>query len=517
MGGTALRKLDKKLTGRENRFEYRKPLSEFLGRRAEIVLAEGDGHIDRLYHEAAHLWKKKAGSTDKKLCHFIALFDCSRMNMKNSLITRAGGDACIAAFMDIQAVAARTTFGESRNLGNDLFNIRVSAFSDETATHAGGFGICPHTIEEYNMNLANAKERIFDKREKYTFKVSVGGNGKARELTLNLKAASMIFRHEKMVVASNTKEPLVEEVRHDSPSDMIKDAIGRMESEKPWGESLPEALCFRGGLVDVLDPIETASPEEMNEGVIVQLRYGLGEKYLRHILPILGDGWDGNRAKGLRKCHTAVISDNYAFTGLNGVWGNPFANALTTAGIRGIRNFKAETGIRVAAVPGSHYHYRLDINSAKEFWKNCADKLKECITKTIQAPFFPKFTALEAKGQDSDNMRQAFALESLGMGNLPYDALERADFVINLIENVKNELQEELFNDVGISKGEKESIEAIRNYSVLYRTIRDAQDLAWILRLNGEQELEKAFWGLSLEKGKILKEKLLLKIKEFTY
>lgn len=533
----AHKKLEKQ-TGRENGFANTKPLSEFLGKRSEVVLAGGNGHIKKLYQEATELWKTRAAeSNGKGFSHFVAMFDCARVNMKNALLTRVGGDACIAAFMDVQAAAAKATFGPTKITGNDLFNVRVSSFSDETATHAAGYEIGPYTVNGYEKNLAVAKERIFNEREKYTFEVGIGENGESRRLKLDLRAASLVFRHEEMVVAYNTREPLVEEIKPDNPSDLIKNAISGMESKKAWLKVLPQELRFNKSIVDILDPLEAVSPDEMQErGVVIQLRYGLGERYLKPLLSILRDGWDGNGAKGLRKCHTAVISDNYAFTGLNGVWGNPFANALTTAGIRGIKEFSQGTGVRVGAVPGSHYHYWLDVDSVDIFRKEYAKKLKEHIIQTIQAKrseaeksehlistvFFPKFIALESNGRTPEELRPLFALESLGMGNLPPDALERADFVINFIENIKNgadgiPIQEKLFEQVGVSREEKEAIDSIRRYCTAYRTIRDAQDLTWVLRLNGEQELEKTFWGLSLEKGKRLKEQLLLRIESLMY
>ncbi|MEM3075807.1 MAG: hypothetical protein QW590_03210 [Candidatus Bilamarchaeaceae archaeon] len=517
-------------------FAKKTPLSEYLKKQTETVLADGRDHINALYKDAAELWKEKAAKADgKPVFYFIATFDCARVNMKNSLLTRNGGDACIAAFIDTQTAAAKATFCDSQNNGIDMFNIRVSQYSDETATHAAGNAISPYTAKVFTENLAAAKERIYRERENYKFEVVVGEGKEAKKLKLNLHAASIVFKHPEVVTAYNMKGPVVERVLPKEQNDFIKEKIKTMEGEKPWMHALPRDLRFESGRVDIHTELDDASAEELkNGGVVIQLKYALkDQKHIKSLFRILNDGWDGNGAKGLRKCYSAIISNSYALTGLNTIWGNAFGNALTSAGLHGVERFKEDTGIVIKRIPGSYYHYHANMNISE--WERYEDRLIKAILGTIQAkptevneegrivhtPFYPQLTVIESVGKNMDELRALFALKSLGK-HLPADALARADFLVNFIDNIKGSedgtpIKEKMLEEVGISKEEMNAINIIYRYCTNYRTVRDAQDLIWVLRLNREEALERVFWQIALEKGKKLQEAFLLKIAQLVY
>ncbi|MBU0533038.1 hypothetical protein KKB44_06110 [Candidatus Micrarchaeota archaeon] len=424
----------------------------------------------------------------------VCLIDKSRQNPVNKLGGKNGGDRAMEAYWDVGATTTMLlgSINGSNRVGMHL--TRVSPTSDEGILVIGGTGLPTSTHEQFKQCWAYAREHL--DLSKYKYNITIGGE----VFELDLKAFSRILKHPDMVVACSYTISSPISVNPLADPRFLMDEIRKLEnSEINFYDYLPVSLRGNGGLAEVKTPFErnlfADGIKSKPNGCYIEIKLDIGE-IAPELLPLTKDGEWGN---GTRKGFAELFSGKGGMRLLNTFIGKARANRILTPIAQALGDLKA-MGIDVVPVSGNHLQYWADLPPSRR----TKERIREAITRRIHTKvedvgyldleFDPVVTLVKAEGLNVEDVRARFILDSLGRYEEDVAVLDKADFLLNFVENVHQHVQRELYKELsknggkGITKEDRENIEFVRYVCASRRTIRDVEDFVWTIR--NDQELE---------------------------
>lgn len=437
----------------------------------------------------------------------VGTIDKSRQNPINYLGGKEGaGNSSMEAYFRVagEALALVAAMNGSQRIGLHLARVTPTT-SDEGVVVISGNGLSPSIKVDFHKAWAFARERLDLKGYTYTLVVPHGAS--AEEFRLDLDGFSRILKHPESVVACSSLLTNPMQVRPDSKRGFLLDALRELEnSEIMFREFLPETFRrMNGGLPEVQSPFDnnlmSGGVERLGKGCFSEIKLAPQiAADLRGVLPFLSDGWGAahgieGRTRGTRKGHAEIFSGVVGMRFLNTILGKARANSVLTPIAQGMGDLKA-SGIAVIPVTGGYLQYWLNLAPTE----TTAALVRGAIERRIRSDvpgdpgyakllFDPRVMVLDAANTAVADTRARFILASLGRGGAPQE-LHRTDFLLNYIENVADrvrgsiEAQLALRENGGapITQLDSRYFHMISEICGVRRTIRDTEDLVWVLR-----------------------------------
>ncbi|MBD3210550.1 hypothetical protein GF318_04180 [Candidatus Micrarchaeota archaeon] len=491
----------------------------------------------------SHL-KKKAGpylkaeaedaALEGKSFEFVVLtIDKSRQSPMNKLgHPDCIGEVSMDAYWDVGALAVKLLAAINGSSRIAMHYLRVSPSSDEGVIVIGGIRLPHDTALQFRKCWEFARNQL--KLQDYTCPVRLPESG--REANADLKAFSRILRHPESTVACSFL--ITPPVKLDifGKSDFILDELGRLEDrEIGFYDLLPASLRLNGGLPEVNTPFRTNMFREeidyMDRGCYVEIKFDISS-FSKELLKYTEDGPWGF---GTRKGYAEVFSGRGGMRFLNTFLGKARANAMLTPIAQAMGELRKELDVAVMPVSGAYLTYWVDLPPGEETKK----KIDGAVRKRIHSGRFNKeqgylglefganYEMVPAEDVLVSDLRARFILNSLGMENEEVCTLEKADFLLNFVENVNKYVQREIYQELSQNGGRAITANDLENIGLLRwtcstrRTIRDVEDLAWTLRgddqlpervKNKAEELERWVFEFAQEKYDRMFELLFRKV-----
>jgi hypothetical protein len=481
--------------------------------KSESTLTCGVGEIPHFNEVLKMLGTYIIDNKDRLKGNQVALIslDKSRLNTINSLLGRnKGGDEALRAATDCVIKAVKQTFDGVCAQGENPIILRYSEFSDELTIVAIG-KINQETMDRFRRNLNQAVESI--DLSKYGWEE--GSNGVRSEANLDL--ASHIFRHKNVLATSTINGCAVYDI--DSLTDrefLIKGLDQADRTKLHFLKRLPKAYTDIAPVGEVLSPFPMIlNGGRLPRGTVVEVKLERAasrqvweeeaEALLKYVVRDYSDGNGGmNRGakKGLYELRAGVTGD-LGRRFFNTVLGNTGCNAAFIKPIlEGAYALGQEHDIVVAPSDDLNFLY---------FGAELDSELIGEIQKYIQArlsPYFrPRIKALSADGLTTDELRSEFELIDLGLrGIIGASDLEKANFLINMIENTNSQAKIELVTGLRLY-----NIRKLVDAETLFmseRTIRNMQDFTFSALVNGREDLVSWMWNFISESTEDIRSRL---------
>lgn len=430
--------------------------------------------------------------------------DKGRQNAMNKLAGMAGGDQIIQAYWDKLglAVSAVSRANGCERIGVHL--IRVAPRSDEGVLLIAGRRLGEHTKLEFEEALKLADRQIDLSR--YTYTLDIPTKEGVRRFSLDLEAFSRVLKYGKDMVTSCNyvlSDPIT--IHPDGRAGFIQEEIKRIENgEVRFYGHLPVSFQGIGSLAEVRSPFTTNLSDSgivsLSSGAFVEIKLRMRGSDAEGLLPFTEDGWGlplGMEGSiGTRKGFAEIFSGEIGMRGLNTFIGKARANRVLSAITHAMADL-AGTGLdSVIPITGGYLSYWVDMSASHQ----TAETIKETIAGRIRSAerngidldlsFEPAVRIMDASGMDISDVRARFILGSLGKGLYPAGVLERTDFLINFIENVRPAVQMDIYQ--AMAEEGSPALHDLDNINLIKRvcskraggrrTIRDTEDLVWVLR-----------------------------------
>jgi hypothetical protein len=374
--------------------------------------------------------------------------------------------------------------------------------------------------------LRYARREADLKQYRYTYVVPYGDN---EAFDLDLHSFSRVLRHPEMVVSCKCSVSNPRRVSTDDREGFIQDEVKRLENrENDFYELLPESFRIgNGGTAEVQTPFGTSlykkGIERVDSGVFVEIKLLAKEGDARALRRFTKDTaqWTGTK-----KGHMETMSLLFGMRGFNTFMGKPRTNSILTPITHAMKDLEA-TGAAVLPVNGGYLQYWADLPDnglTAELMRKSLNHRIKCMEgmgpEYANLDFEPSVLLIDAKGTGISELRQRFILKSMGRESLEPQVLDKTDFLINFFENVHPAVQERVFSRMsqegaGLSRADRMHVEALRRVCSLRRTIRDTEDLVWVLRrddtlpdeiIASKREHEDWLFSFSAEKaGKVVR------------
>lgn len=436
----------------------------------------------------------------------VASVDKSRQTAINKLGGREGaGNKALEAFWNI---IQRATEAVDPDLGWRVF--RISSISDEGISLIAGKNLPSDITRRFWKELRKAKDR--ERRDLGTYKYSYAlPYGDKEMFELDLESFSRMLRHPEMLLSF--KHSMFGPRRVDAKERdgfILEEIKGLENSENTFFDMLPEAFRIEGdGMAEVQTPFGNSlmkmGYERLGSGAYVEIKLVAKEEDARELLKFTSDqgAWIGTK-KGFME----IFSRNFGMRGFNTFIGKPRTNSVITPIAHAMADL-ARSGMAVYPVNGSHLQYWVGV-PADYFTEN---QIREAIEARIsrdgegsmRLAFEPSVSLLDANGIDIQDVRSRFILKSLGRDHLGPELLDMTDFLLNFIENIDPGVQERIFGQLsrqgnGLTAFDHHGIAMLRKVCDIRRTIRDTEDLIWVLDRDEALRQEMASSRLGLER-----------------
>jgi hypothetical protein len=200
------------------------------------------------------------------------------------------------------------------------------------------------------------------------------------------------------------------------------------------------------------------------------------------------------------------------------------ANLMLSAVAHSMGDLISEYGLEVVPVSGGYLQYWTDKPISEELRYNIQKRLDFRFGSEVAGdPTFvesylkPAFSMIDARRMKISDVRAAFILDSLGMGNWPLELLDRADFLVNFLEHVDPLIKREIYDSLArhenggrpVKMSDLRMMDQVSMICQHRRTIRDTEDLIWTLRMDPElpdeisknrKEIEKWYFDFAWER-----------------
>jgi hypothetical protein len=454
--------------------------------------------------------------------------DKGRQNAMNKLAGMEGGDRIIEAYWDKIGLAVGAVARANGCNGVGIHLIRVAPRSDEGITINAGRRLSGQTRLEFDeaMKAANDYINLGD----YEYTVTIGDE----VFKLNLEAFSRVLKYGRdMVTACNysLSEPIT--ISPDGRAGFIQEEIRRLENQEvSFYDFLPTSFQGIGGLAEVKSPFTSnlmdSGVEKLSGGVFIEIKLGMQPADAEGLLRFTEDGW-GQRfgigdAQGTRKGFAEVFMGEIGMRGLNTFIGKARTNRVLTAITQSMGDVSSQLGTAVMPVSGGYLTYWVDASFGSDTAEAIANAIGSRIHSTadngidLDLNFEPSVRMIGAAGMDIEDIRARFILKSLGKDLYPTAVLDKTDFLLNFIENIRTDVQMQIYEELAMEG--KAGLHNLDNINLLRRvcskkaggrrTIRDTEDLVWTLRnderlpteiRSRKEELERWLFDFSWEEA----------------
>ncbi|MFH0737330.1 MAG: hypothetical protein V1827_01630 [Candidatus Micrarchaeota archaeon] len=430
----------------------------------------------------------------------------NRIGGKDASGRYAAGEAAMQAYLD---VTMRATAEVADCIGADVEKqiLRISRSSDEM--------IVQFSAPELSAKLGGRSfEDVFRKAwnrarddvdlDACEYELSMPDGSTT---LLDLGAFSSVLRYGKdMVIASHFS--FMEPVQLRTQGS-LSDAVLSLENrEVPFFNRLPIAFRRLNRMEPEVDcPFDITlmklaegdprialgdmSPFILEKGTLVEVNLRAPESEARGLLPFIMV--DPQTKNGTKKGWSLAYGGKATMSGLNTIAGKPRANAVLSMKTKAMASLQ-DRGIDVTPLDFSYSRYHLNLKPTDATRDIVKDAIRAGIRRMGIEPrdglpgFEPDVLLMSAAGMDIREVRQRFALKSLGHAGLPSEILDRTDFLINMIENVKVSVQDRIFSEMFFRKNDSidtrdmEMIDMARTICDIRRTLRDTEDFLWVLK-----------------------------------
>jgi hypothetical protein len=500
------------------------------------AMTECEPHGEEEKRLTSHLGKKiephlKNVAIDQPVTIVVGGIDKSRQNPLNKLGGAEGlGNASMGAHWDItrRAIGAVASINDGESICMHL--ARVAPRSDEGVLVIGGENLTVETGIQFReaWNMARGRTDL----SKYTYSVELPAGPIKEMFNLDLEAFSTVLKHEKkMVVSSKYAISRPIQVTPDTKKGFILDEIKMLENQevaKFYGR-LPKSFKGNGGLAEVHSPFRTnlqaKNVEKTTSGTFVEIKLRIPESDADSLLEVTED---------TRKGYAEVFSKHVGMRAFNTFVGKPRANRVLTPITQALGDLGKELDIAVLPVTGGYLQYWLDlpaVNGTAELVRKAIEKRIHSNVKDIghiRLPFEPVVSMMDATDVGLSEVRERFILKAIGKGLYPPMILEHTDFLINFVENIKNSVQMPIYEQLatggnGSPLRDLDNIAMVKEICSKRRTIRDTEDLVWVLRKDEglpdkikakKEELENWLFDFAWEKVEKMRLLLFRKVRE---
>jgi hypothetical protein len=480
-------------------------------RPSELVVCNPHGTYKESMHERIVTLEASLTAlarADNGYTFIIGTLDKARQNCINQLGGFGAGDAAMAAYLD--AARMSVAYLAHMNHSEIVELIRMSPGSDECMFSMGSRQLTGHAEAQFRAALAQARKSI-DLRN-YTYSVDVPSGGGTKTYELDLEAFSRVLRHPEMALSCHFS---ISEPRSIDPgsSGFVADVIKSMQNrEIDFYRLLPHSFRLASdGLAEVDSPFETdlasSGIRKRASGTLVKIKLRADEA--RELLPFVHDdkasGRNGTRKEfsETRKGFSEVYSGNFGMRGFNTFMGKARANSIFTPITWAMHDISTHevNGKPVMVLPlsGGYLEYWVDLPPTETTRELITHRINTRIHSTNTDPayanlasFRPVISMLDATKVDIRDAKARFILDSLGTEakGHPSAVLARMDFLLNFMENVHKRVQEDIYSRLGerrnggipLSDIDWDNIAMIRHICSQYRTVRNPEDLVWIIR-----------------------------------
>jgi hypothetical protein len=477
----------------------------------ESTLTCGSGEVPQFNEVLRILGSYILENKDRLSGNQVAVIslDKSRLNAINSLLGRnGGGDEALRAATDCVVRAVKQTFNDHSPAGENPIILRYSKFSDELTIVTIGKGISEDTLDRFKRNLNTAVDAI----DLTDYKWKEGQNGLRTEA--NLESASSIFRHKKMVATSTVNGGTVFDVDSLTDPEFLIESLDQADRKKlHFLDKLPDAYRDIAPVGQILSPFPMIlNGGRLPRGTIVEVKLERAttqqvwrdeaETLLRYVVRDYSDGNGGIKRgakKGLYELRAGVTGD-LGRRFFNTVLGNTGCNA---AFIKPILEGAYELGQAhdIVVAPSDDLNF---LYFGAELDADLISEIQRYIQARLSPYFRPRIKALSAEGITTEELRSEFELLDLGVkGTIGASALERANFLINLIENTSLVTKSGVVYGMGIH-----NIRNLVDAEQLFmkeRTIRNMQDYTVSAIVNGREDLVNWMWDFVNDCGETIR------------
>jgi len=427
----------------------------------------------------------------------VGNLDKSRLSALNKMFTENVGDMILGAGLDLVGLADRMMSGIQDNLVEQNL-LRKSRISDEGVYARAGRNLPLDMGKRLDHALKAARNEI-DLRDYHgTLVVPYGANA---SYEYDLESLSRVLRHPEMLLAWKCSVSNPRRISARERPGFVMEELRALENRQndflPW---LPRSFRMGGrGLPEILMPFGTSLTREgvakMDRGIYLEIKLKADERESRKLLPFTKDtaGWKGTK-KGFAEAYSGV----FGIRGFNTFLTPAETNFILSPIPNAMKDLQIRTGVDIKPKNGGYQHYWADMDSGSatiELIRKAVERRIHC--KEDLGPgyadlgFEPSITVLDAKGMDVSEVRARFILKSLGREYCAPQALDMTDFLLNFIENVHPIFQQRVYAGLssdggGMSIMDKKNIEALEWVCAQRRTIRDTEDLVWVLRKDTE-------------------------------
>jgi hypothetical protein len=475
-----------------------------------------------------------AAEVDGKAFNYVVgLTDKSQQNPINKLGGKAAsdtekscGDVSMDAYFDTTGNAMWNMSVINGSEGKGLHMTRMGRRSDEGVVCVGGMTRIESVDDQFRMSWDVEKENL-DLR-KYTYTVRAGG----APFESDLLAFSKVLRYEGIVVACDCKMSAAKVVNTNGKPDFILEELRKLEnSGVEFYDSIPPFYKGNGGMAEVRTPFKNSltsrGQEKTEQGCFIEIKFEIPEENAKAYLEKTKDVRTPNGElveRGTRKGYSELFHRVGGMRMLNTFGSKARANLMLSGVAHAMGDIVADCSLDVVPVSGGFLQYWIDKPISEELRRNIQRKLDERFSSEVAGdPTFvksylkPAFGMIDARSMKIEDVRAAFILDSLGMGNWPLELLDRADFLVNFLEHIDPVIKREIYDSLArhenggrpVKMSDLKMMDQVSMICQHRRTIRDTEDLIWTLRMDPElpdevskerKEIEKWYFDFAWER-----------------
>jgi hypothetical protein len=477
----------------------------------------------------------------------VGVFDKSRQSIINKIGDFEGaGNASMDLYWDIAREAVKLMSAINGNQGVGAYIARVGPSSDEGVLVIGGMKLSEDTATQFAeaWDVAASKFNLRD----YTYPLKATHGGLEKEYELNLEAFGEVLKYRDMIATCDFKISQPTFFRPTRRKNIIMEMVRQIENEEVRDiyDLLPENIRGNGGLIEVKTSFKTnltdSGIEKREEGSIVEIRFSYPDNVeTGPMLDLTKDVRDEKdlKRKGTKKGFAEIFRRIVGMRWFNTFLGKARTNRILTAVTKAMRDLEKK-GIQITPVTRGYLQYWLKTPPGEEvsdmvqkaitrrmekMMNGPLQKMKRVVKKLcgtlkpednpIGLEYTPVVSCIAAKDNEISKVRQRFILDSLGKDD-PAEALDHADFLVNFIEHIREDVREDIFKQmaleengaVPITQKDRDMIELIEQVCVRRNAIRDTEDFIWTLREDSElpfsdetrASLEDFIWAFSNER-----------------
>jgi len=425
----------------------------------------------------------------------IVSVDKSRQSAINKLGGEdAAGDQAMMVYWDI--VGTATAMVGKVNDALALPILRVSSVSDEGISILAGHGLPQDMKLRFSRAVEFVKSQVDLRQYSYTLNLPNG------DYDLDLEAFSRVLRNPEMVLSCKALVSGPTELTADEGTGFIMNRVRQLENaENRFFDKLPAAFRVKDrGLGEVSTPFDTSLQKKgiskLNSGVFVEIKLRARDEDAMSLLRFTrdGEGW-----LGTRKGYMEIFTRRFGMRGFNTYVGKARTNSILSPiawAMKDVEGINRSTA--VMPVNGGHLNYWVGMPEGgftRELIKKTIERRLECGEEHM-APFYidldfePSLNIIPAKGVDIEEVRARLILQTLERERCGHTLLDKTDFLLNFIENIRPDVQERIFDNMNngstMTYTDRKNIHDLKWMCSQRRTIRDTEDAVAVLRKDNE-------------------------------